>query len=185
MQPLPITQDGTFKLGPLVLPVRQGMFLRTADQVILYTLATYLPRNRPVTFGVSSGRGSWLGLDPHLVFRGLVFKVAPRADTTRAWVHGIQGTMVDTAATRFLVDSVFRYGKFFAVDSLVLEPAAAQVASSFSIPFIETGNAAALRGDQRETLARLRRANHLNPSRALQEVIRRVQTEGVQSLFGR
>jgi hypothetical protein len=66
-----------------------------------------------------------------------------------------------------------------------LEPAAQQVASSFSVPFIELGNAAALRGDQRETSARLRQAYHLNPNRALQEVIRRVETEGVQSLYRR
>ncbi|HXO86492.1 MAG TPA: hypothetical protein VN803_13310, partial [Gemmatimonadales bacterium] len=185
MQPLPVRDDGAFQLGPLALPVRKGMFLRTADQVILYTLATYLPKNRPVTFGVSSGRGSWLGLDPHLVFRGLVFKVVPHADTTRKWLNGVQGTMVDSATTRLLVDSVFAYGKFFAVDSLVLEPAAQQVARSFSIPYIELGNAAALRGDARETAARFRRAHHLNPTPALVELIRRVETEGVQSLFRR
>jgi transmembrane protein TMEM260 (protein O-mannosyltransferase) len=185
MQPLPIREDGVFHLGPLELPIRKGMFLRTADQVILYTLATYLPKNRPVTFGVSSGRGSWLGLDPHLVFRGLVFKVVPRADTTRSWLSGVQGTMVDSATTRRLVDSVFEYGKFFVVDSLVLEPAAQQVARSFSIPFIELGNAAALRGDARETAARFRRAHHLNPTPALEELIRRIETEGVQSLFRR
>ena len=185
MKPLPIQEDGVFRLGPLELPIRKGMFLRTADQVILYTLATNLPKNRPVTFGVSSGRGSWLGLDPHLVFRGLVFKVVPRADTMRTWLNGVQGTMVDSATTRRLVDSVFAYGKFFEVDSLVLEPAAQQVARSFSIAFIELGNAAALRGDPRETAARFRRAHHLNPTPALEELIRRVETEGVQSLFRR
>ncbi|HET8713536.1 MAG TPA: hypothetical protein VFM23_07625, partial [Gemmatimonadales bacterium] len=184
-QPMPITQDATFRLGSLVLPMRQGTYLRTADQVILYTLATYLPKQRPVTFGVSSGRGSWLGLDPHLVFRGLVFKVVPGADSSRIWLHGIQGTVVDTAVTRILVDSVFEYGKFFEVDSLELEPAARQIAASFSIPFIELGNAAAVRNDQAEALARLRRAYLLNPTPALREVIRRIETEGVQSLFRR
>jgi hypothetical protein len=185
MAPLQASDDAVFNAGPLSLPIRKGMILRTADQVILYTLATYLPQQRAVTFGVSSGRGSWLGLDPHLVFRGLVFKVAPGADTVKHWLHGIQGTMVDSAATRMLADSVFQFGKFFAVDSLVLEPAARQVATSFSIPFIELANAAALRGDQRLTLDRLRRADHLNPSPALREVMRRVEAEGVQSLFRR
>jgi hypothetical protein len=185
MGPMQVSDDAVVSLGTLQLPIRKGMFLRTADQVILYTLATYLPARRAVTFGVSSGRGSWLGLDPHLVFRGLVFQVVPRADTMRTWLNGVQGTMVDSATTRLLADSVFQFGKFLAVDSLVLEPAAQQVASSFSIPFIELGNAAALRGDQRETVARLRQAYHLNPNRALQEVIRRVEAEGVQSLFRR
>jgi hypothetical protein len=185
MGPVPVTEDGTFRLGPLELPIRKGMYLRTADQVILYTLATFLPKHRPVTFGVSSGRGSWLGLDPHLVYRGLVFKVVPGADTMRAWINGIQNTMVDSATTRFLTDSVFEYGKFFTVDSLVLEPAAQQVSTSFSIPFIELANAGALRGDQRETSARLKRAYHLNPSEPLAELIHRVETQGVQSLFRR
>ena len=185
MAPVPVDEDGSFTLGPLQLPIRKGMYLRTADQVILYTLATFLPKHRPVTFGVSSGRGSWLGLDPHLVYRGLVFKVVPGADTMHAWVNGIQNTMVDSAATRFLTDSVFEFGNFFTVDSLELEPAAQQVATSLSVPYIELANAAALRGNQRETVARLKRAYHLNPSQALAEVIRRVETQGVQSLYRR
>jgi len=184
MQPMRVSEDGVFRSGTFALPIRKGTVFRTADQVILYTIAAYLP-HRSVTFGVASGRGSWLGLDPHLVYEGLVFKVVARADTVRQGTYGIQGTMVDSARTRLLVDSVFQFGKLFSVDSLVLEPAAQQVATSFSVPFLELGNAAAVRGDQREALARLRRAYHLNPTRALADVIRRVETEGVQSLFRR
>jgi hypothetical protein len=158
--------------------------LNTADQVILYTIAAYLP-NRPVAFGVASGRGAWLGLDPNLVFQGLAFKVVPRADTVRRFVRGIQGTMVDSARTRVLVDSVFTFGGMFGPDSLELEPAAEQVALSFSVPWIELGNIAATRGEQRQALAYLRRAYHLNPSKALADVITRAETQGVQSLFRR
>jgi hypothetical protein len=182
MQPMRVSEDGLFRAGALELPMRKGTILRTADQVILYTIATYLPQ-RPVTFGVSSGRGSWLGLDPHLVYQGMVFTVVPNADRLRSGLHGIQGMIVDSARTRLLVDSVFQYGKLFSVDSLALEPAARQVATSFSVAFLELANAAAVRGDQREALARLRQAYHLNPSRALADVIRRVESEGVQSLF--
>ncbi|HEX9347148.1 MAG TPA: DUF2723 domain-containing protein [Gemmatimonadales bacterium] len=185
MQPLRVSDDGVFRAGNFELPVRKGEVLRTSDQVIFYTIAQYLPAGRPVTFGVSSGRGSWLGLDPHLVFQGLVFKIVPRADTTRRFLRGIQGTMVDSTRTRMLVDSVFTWGELFAADSLDLEPAAQQVASSFSVPFLELGNAAALRGDQRQALDYLRRSYHLNPSQALAGVIRRIETEGVQSLFRR
>jgi len=184
MQPLRLSEDGMFRAGNFELPMRKGQVLRTSDQVILYTIAQYLPA-RPVTFGVSSGRGQWLGLDPHLVFQGLVFKVAPRADTVRLFLRGVQGTMVDSARTRLLVDSVFQWGKLFEADSLDLEPAAEQVATSFSVPFLELGNAAALRGDQRLALYYLRRSYHLSPSKALGDVIRRIETEGVQSLFRR
>ncbi len=185
MQPLRVSDDGVFRAGNFELPVHKGEVLRTSDQVIFYTIAQYLPAGRPVTFAVSSGRGSWLGLDPHLVFQGLVFKIVPRADTTRRFLRGVQGTMVDSTRTRMLVDSVFTWGKLFAADSLDLEPAAQQVASSFSVPFLELGNAAALRGDQRQALDYLRRSYHLNPSQALAGVIRRIETEGVQSLFRR
>ncbi len=177
-----VGEDGVFRAGTFELAFKRGQVLRTSDQVILYTIATYLPA-RSVTFGVSSGRGSWLGLDPHLVFQGLVFKVVPRADTSHRWVPGIQGTMVDSARTRVLVDSVFQFGKLFAREGLELEPAAQQVATSFSVPFLELGNAAALRGEQDHALAYLRRAYHLNPSKPLGDLIRRAETQGVRTLF--
>jgi len=186
MQPLQLRDDGVFRAGTFELTVRKGEVLRTADQVILYTIALSLPNHRPVTFGVSSGRGSWLGLDPQLVYQGLVFKVEPGADTTRRYVRGVQGPMVDSARTRLLVDSVFEWGKMFETpDSLELEPAAEQVAHSFAVPFLELGNAAAVRGDQRQALEYFRRGYHLNPSPALADILRRLQTEGVKGLFRR
>lgn len=186
MRPVQLRDDGVFRAGTFELAVRKGQVLRTADQVILYTIALNLPNHRPVTFGVSSGRGSWLGLDPQLVFQGLVFKVAPGADTTRRYIHGVQGPMVDSSRTRLLVDSVFQWGKMFRTpDSLELEPAAQQVANSFAVPFLELGNAAAVRGDQRQASDYFRRAYHLNPSPALANILRRLQTEGVQGLFRR
>jgi hypothetical protein len=174
MGPVSISEDGMFTAGAFSLPIRKGQYLRTADQVILYTIATYLPSGRPVSFGVSSGRGSWLGLDPALVFQGLAFKVVPRADTVKRWTRGIQGTIVDTARTALLVDSVFEFGGLLNHDTLDLEPAAQQVATSFSVPFLELGNAAALRGDDRHALARFRAAYRLNPSDPLANVIRRL-----------
>jgi len=80
---------------------------------------------------------------------------------------------------------VFSWGKLFEPDTLVLEPAAQQVATSFSVPFLELGNAAVLRGDQRQALYYLRRSYHLSPNKALAGIIHRIETEGVQSLFRR
>ena len=182
LQPVQMRDDGVFRAGSFELTVRKGQLLRTADQVILVTIASYLPEHRPVTFGVSSGRGAWLGLDPHEVFQGLAFKVVPRADTVRTYVRGIQGTMVDSTRTRVLVDSVFQWGKMFGPDSLELEPAAQQVATSFSVPFLELGNAAAVRGDKQQALAYFRRGYHLNPTAALADVIRRIESQGLEAL---
>ena len=183
MEPFRASQGGIFRGGGLELPIRAGQVLMVRDQVILFTIGASLSE-RPVTFGVSSGRGSWLGLDQHLVAQGLVYSVFPgRPDSIRRLTAGMQGTMLDTARTALLADSVFQYGRLFVADSLDLEPAARQVASSLSIPFLELGNAAAQRRDQPRALAYLRRAYHLNPTPALAEVIRQVETKGVQSLF--
>jgi hypothetical protein len=182
MQPVQLRDDGVFRAGSFELTVRKGQVLRTADQVILYTIASYLPQQRPVTFGVSSGRGVWLGLDQQEVFQGLAAKVLPRADTVRRYIRGIQGTMVDSTRTRLLVDSVFTWGKLFGPDSLELEPAAQQVAASFAVPFLELGNAAAVRGDQQQAITYFRKAYHLNPNAALRDIIRRIQTEGLEGL---
>jgi len=184
MRPMQVSEDAVFRAGTFELPVRKGQVLRTSDLVIFTTIAQDLA-TRPITFGVSSGRGSWLGLDPHLVFQGLAFRVAPRADTTRRFLRGVQGTMVDSTRTHVLVDSVFSWGKLFEADTLVLEPAAQQVATSFSVPFLELGNAAVLRGDQHQALYYLRRSYHLSPNKALAGVIHRIESEGVQSLFRR
>jgi len=183
LQPFRASDGGIFRAGGLELPIRAGQAFLVRDQVILFTIANALP-GRPVTFGVSSGRGSWLGLDPHLVLQGLAYSVFPgRPDTLKRFVPGIQGTMVDTARTALLADSVFRYGRLFAADLRDLDPAARQVTTSLSIPLLELGNAAATRRDQAGALAYFRRAYHLNPSEALAGIIRRVDSAGVESLF--
>jgi hypothetical protein len=183
LQPFRANENGVFRAGAFELPIRADQVFQISDQVILFTIAAALP-GRPVAFGVSSGRGSWLGLDPHLVLQGLAYTVFPgRADSVKRFVRGIQGTMVDPARTALLADSVFRYGALFSADVLDLDPASRQVATSLSIPQLELGNAAAVRRDQQRALAYLRRAYHLNPSPALADAIRRVETNGVQSLF--
>jgi hypothetical protein len=183
LQPFRASQGGIFRAGGLELPIRAGQTFMVRDQVILFTIAASLP-GRPVAFGISSGRGSWLGLDPHLVMQGLAYTVfAGRPDTVKRFVLGIQGTMVDPARTALLADSVFRYGDLFQADVLRLDQPSRQVTTSLSIPFLELGNAAAMQRDQRRSLAYLRRAYQLNPSPALADLVRRAETEGVQSLF--
>ncbi|MGH7528786.1 MAG: hypothetical protein ACREMN_00235, partial [Gemmatimonadales bacterium] len=175
-------RDAVFQAGPggaLRLAIRQGQRLSVSDQLVLLAIASSLGR-RPVTFGVSSGRAAWLGLDPHLVLQGLVYDVvAGRADTVPGFMQGLHGPMVDSARTRVLVDSVFRFGTLLEPppDSLTLESASAQAATSFSIPFLELGNAAALRGQRRLALEYLGHAYRLNPTEALAEVMRRIETE--------
>jgi len=183
LQPFRAGQGGVFSGGGLDLPIRAGQTFLIRDQIILFTIGQSLA-TRPIAFGVSSGRGSWLGLDQHLVAQGLAYTVFPgRPDTVKRFMPGIQGTMIDPARSTMLVDSVFRYGALFSVESLDLEPAAQQVATSLSIPLLELGNAAAQRRDQARASMYFRRAYHLNPSPPLADVINRLQTKGVDSLF--
>ncbi len=183
LRPFQASQGGIFRGGGIEVPIRAGQVFRINDQVIFFTIGASLPV-RPVAFGVSSGRGAWLGLDQHLVAQGLAYSVLPgRPDTVKRFAPSIQGTLLDTARTALLVDSVFRYGRLFEADTLDLEPAARQVATSLSIPFLELGNAAAQRRDQGRSLAYLRRAYHLNPTPALATVIHQIETQGIQSLF--
>jgi len=183
LQPFRVAEGQVFNGGGLALPIRAGQTFQVRDLVILYTIGQSLP-TRAIAFGVSSGRGSWLGLDQHLVAQGLAYTVFPgRPDTVKRFVPGIQGTMVDPARSAMLVDSVFRYGALFSVDSLDLEPAARQIATSLSIPLLELGNAAAVRRDQPRALAYFHRAYRLNPSPPLADVLNRLQTQGVDSLF--
>ena len=166
MQAGRLSNDFVFKSGAFSLLIPRGTFLRVSDQVILYIIATYLP-GRSVTFGQTTGRAAWLGLESQLVFQGLVFKVVPQADTVTGWSRGVVGTKVDTARTRVLVDSVFQYGNLFIGDTLKLEPAAQQVARSFAVPYLELAHAARLRGDSALAREYGRRAYHLNPNKAL------------------
>jgi hypothetical protein len=184
LTPYRLSQDGAFQAGAFQLPVRAGQVFRVSDQVILLAISASLPRGRPVAFGVSSGRGSWLGLDPHLVLQGLVYTVvAGRADTVPGFARGLHGLMVDSARTRLFSDSVYQYGGLFTVDTLEIEAPSQQITSSFSIVELELGNAAALRRDEPRALFHLRRAYHLNPSRPLADLLRRIENQGVQRLF--
>jgi hypothetical protein len=183
LRPIRVGEGTTFRGGGVDLPIRAGQVFQVRDLVILYTIGGSLP-GRPVTFGVSSGRGSWLGLDQHLVAQGLAYSVFPgRPDADKRFVAGIQGTMLDTTRTRLLVDSVFQYGGLLAADSLDLDPAARAVANSMAIPLLELGNAAAQRRDQARALVYLRRAYHLSPTPALAAVLQQIESQGVQSLF--
>jgi len=119
-----------------------------------------------------------------LVQRGLVYEVHDgRTDSVPGFVRGIQGLAVDTARTRMLADSVFRFRGLFEADTLVLDPAARQVATSQAAVYLEMAQAAMYRRDQAGVVAALKRANHLSPNSQVAELIRRVEAEGLGRVF--
>ena len=82
------------------------------------------------------------------VQRGIVYEVFDgRPDTARAFVRGLQEIWVDTARTRLLADSVYRYGGLDVRGPLALEPSAHQVAVTLSAPSLELAQARALGRD--------------------------------------
>jgi transmembrane protein TMEM260 (protein O-mannosyltransferase) len=176
-----LDRDVMLQAGRARIPFRSGTVLFPADQAIIMILDRYLGR-RPITYALSSGRRSWLGMEALLVQRGLVYEVHDgRADSVPGYVRGIQGLAVDTARTRLLADSVFRYRGLFEADTLVLDPAARQVATSQAAVYLELAQAAMYRRDQAGVVAALRRANHLSPNPQVAELIRRVEAEGLKS----
>jgi len=172
MMPVRLDRDVVVRAGDLEVPLRRGDVVGVAQQTTLLILQQELPAGRPVTFGVSSGRNAWAGLEPWLLQRGLVFQVMPaRPDTGATVVVGLQGMLVDLARTERLVDSRFRFGRLFAADTLVLDPAARQVTTSLALVYLELGRAYGERGDGSKALAYLRRAYLLSPNPSLARVI--------------
>lgn len=91
---------------------------------------------------------------------------------------------MDVPRTEFLVNQVFRWGRLFHADTLVLDPSSRTVAASLALPFLELAQAYAMRGDQAKTLEYFRRANHLSPSPAVAAVIQQIESAGLESVLG-
>ncbi len=178
LTPVRLDRDLVVRAGDLDVPLPRDAVVGVAQQTTLLILQQELAGGRPITFGVSSGRGAWAGLESRLLQRGLVFQVAPaRFDTGATIVVGLQALAVDLPRTALLADSTFRYGRLFAVDTLVLDPAARQVTMSLALPYLELGRAAAERGDRAAALRHLRRAYHLSPNAGLAQVIAALAVE--------
>ncbi len=183
VSPVTMDRDRGFPVGRVTVPLSAGQTLWPADQAVLLLLQQYLGR-RPVAYAISSGRQVWLGLDGALVQRGLVYEVFDGRPDTAGFVRGLQDRWVDTARTRMLADSVFRYGGLESRGPARLEPAARQVATTLATPLLELAQARAVAGDVAGTLAYLRRAHQVAPSTALAGVIQRVEAEGLGGVLG-
>lgn len=182
LRPVRLDRDARFRAGDLELGFPEGRTLLVRDQAMLFIIAQQFP-GRSVNFAISSGRGAWLGLEPHLVQQGLAFKLVGRPDTGRGVAPGVQGIMVDRERTEYLVERVYRYGRLFEPDTLALEPAARQVATSLGVPFLELGQVYGLRRDQARALDYFRRAYRLAPSPQLQQLVAEIESRGVGHVF--
>jgi hypothetical protein len=183
LRPVQLQSDATITAGGTALRVPGGTVLEPKDQAVLFVVAKWLGK-RPIAFGLSSAAATSLGLEPHLILRGLATHVVPgRADQLPGAASGIQGIAVDVERTDYLVNRVYRYGRLFAVDSLRLDPSSAAVAASLSVPFLELGQAYAARGDVAKTLEYFRKAHHLAPGAGVAAVIRQIETVGLEGLM--
>ncbi|HXV90458.1 MAG TPA: DUF2723 domain-containing protein [Gemmatimonadales bacterium] len=180
--PMRMDRDRTLTIGTITVPFRAGDVLWPRDQVILLLLQRHLGQ-RAVGFAVSSGRGAWLGLERFFVQRGLLYEVFNGLpDTVPGFPRGLQGIPVDTARTRLLADSVYRYARLDRHPAARLEASARQIATTLGAPLLELAQARAAAGDSSGTLGYLRRAYRLAPSDGLAGAIRQVETAGVAGL---
>jgi len=182
--PLQMDRDRSLTTGAITVPFHVGDVLWPRDQLILLLLQRHLGQ-RAIGFAVSSGRSAWLGLDRHFVQRGLVYEVFNgRPDTVAGYPSGLQGIPVDTARTRLLADSVYRYAGLDRRPPAHLEPSARQIATTLGAPLLELAQSRAVAGDSSGTLRYLRRAYQLVPSDGLAAAIRQVERAGVAALVG-
>lgn len=181
LNPFRQERDAQLNVRGIPISLRAGQIVLPRDFAILFILESHLGK-RPIAFGSTSAQGDWLGLNRSVVQRGLAYEIVPRPDSLAGVIRGVQGEPVDTAATRVLAVDVFRYTGLFEADTLVLDPAARQVVSAMGRPWLELAQAAILRHDQEATLHYLRRAIHLMPSLPLYDLVRRIESEGLDAL---
>jgi hypothetical protein len=174
-------QAATLNVRGVPITLRAGQTVLPRDFAILFILDAHLG-TRPIAFGATTASGNWLGLDRSVVQRGLAHEVTVRPDSVPGVIRGVQGDLVDTAATRVLAVDVFRYSGLFEADTLVLEPAARQVVSALARPWLELAQAAILRRDQEGALGYLRRALQLMPSPPLLNLVQRIEAEGLDAV---
>jgi hypothetical protein len=160
--------------------MRRGQAILPRDIAMLMIIDQHLGK-RPIAFGASEGE--WLGLNRSVVQRGLGSWIVSKPESLPGVIQGVNGGIVDTAVTRRLVEDVYRYAGLFEADTLVLEPAARQLAASLARPWLELAQAAILRRYQASTLSHLERALHLMPNRQLQELHDRIAAQGLEELL--
>ena len=177
-----LDRDVMVRAGRLTVPFRAGQWLTPRDQAVLVILQQHLGK-RPIAYAISSGRGGWLGFEGAFAQRGLVYEVMN--DTSGPpLAPGLDRVALDTAATRVLADSVFRYAGLLERDDARLESSARQIAVTIAAPLLELAQARGQAGDSAGTLGYLRRAARLSPSPQLAALIAEIEARGLQSVFG-
>jgi hypothetical protein len=175
-------RDAELQIRGVSVRLRAGQTVLPRDIAILYLLDAHLGR-RPIAIAAPAGSGEWLGLERSIVQRGLAHEIVAHPESLPGVMQGVNGAYLDTAATRRFAEEVYRYAGLFEADTLVLEPAARQLAAALARPWLELAQAAILRRDQPATVAYLRRTIHLMPNAQLLALLARIEREGLEALL--
>ncbi len=176
MAPQLLPADYTFRAGPIQHTYAKNSPLYVKDIVVLRLIQENRTA-RPVYFGLTAGRGNWVGLGDYLTQHALALRLHADAppDSSRL-VPGVLGVLLDLPRTDSLAWQVYRYSRLLEQDTLSLGPTEKNIASNLSLPFISLGQAYELLGDRAKGIANLQRAYLLSPNPQMGELLRRVST---------
>lgn len=169
------------QLGPVRVAYPAGTVFYPNDIVSVRILQQNLGR-RPVTWSLTA-TDNLLGLDSHVVQRGLVLSGEPSViDTTAAGIDAqrLFGAPLDVAITETLAWQVYRYAGMLDRSSSSLEQTSRGMAGSLAIPFSRLADWYARRGDTRKAIANLERAGRLSPHPAIQAALAELRLKGAR-----
>jgi hypothetical protein len=182
IQPMLLSETLPFSAGTIRQTYPAGTPLYVKDFMVLRLIQENLGR-RPIYWALTAGIGSRMGLDRYVTQEGLNFKLWPdtiAAGPGRPRIDMVRAVM-DVRRTHQLAYEVYRYARLFDVTPLSLEPTDDQIAGNFAYIFMALAEAYRQEGNIPEMVRAYRRANHLEPNPAIDQLLQQLPATSLEA----